>query len=157
MANQRDQIRKKDRRAGLPPIPADVTPAQRQFFQAVLDNLSVRLGQSGSRDDTAVTFRELEDRLSQIRQLIDQADASGGGGGGGGSGDDTAGFLDGLSEGSGLSENDLVLRSTGTGYNWGSFPALSGGGGGDVLVDGGAAASDFTQTVNDVDGGSASG
>ena len=117
MTNQRDQIRKKDRRAGLPPIPADVTPAQRQFFQAVLDNLSVRLGQSGIRDDTAVTFRDLEDRLSRILQLIEQLESKISD-----SGDDTSGFLSGLSVGTTLSQGDLVLRDNEDGtYSWVPF------------------------------------
>lgn len=114
-------VQRKDRRSGLPPIPSDVTASQRQFFEALRDNLAVRLGQVGDRKDAAVTFRDLEDRLARIRQLAEDAGTSG-------SGDDTAGFLNGLSEGAELSENDLVLRDTGSGYNWASAPVLSGGG-----------------------------
>lgn len=43
----------------LPPVPADVSPGQRQFMQAVKDALSVRAGQTKNRLDYSPTVREL--------------------------------------------------------------------------------------------------
>ena len=52
-------IAKVRKQAGLPPVPKDVSPEQRQFFQAIRENLAVRMGQEGDPLEKAVTFKDM--------------------------------------------------------------------------------------------------
>lgn len=51
----------KDSIPAIPPVPANLPPAERQLLQAIKDALSVRAGQTKNRLDYSPTVRELQD------------------------------------------------------------------------------------------------
>lgn len=67
------------KQAGIPPIPRDATPEQRQFFQAIRENLAVRMGQEGDPMQRAVTFADLADGGALTLSGVSSGSRGGGG------------------------------------------------------------------------------
>lgn len=54
-------IAKARKQVGIPPVPGDLPPHHRGFFQALRENLAVRMGQEGDPLQQAVVFKDLLD------------------------------------------------------------------------------------------------